>query len=49
VEWFNEADRRAGRVIDTKEREDICQVLAELAFVAHQKRLFDEIDWWREW
>jgi hypothetical protein len=49
VEWFNEEDRRAGRVIETEEREDICQVLAELAFVTHQRSLVDEIDQWREW
>jgi hypothetical protein len=49
VEWFNEEDRRAGRVIETEEREDICQVLAELAFVTRQRSLVDEIDQWREW
>ena len=49
VEWFNEAGRRAGGVIETEEREDICQVLVELAFVARQRSLVDEIDQWREW
>jgi len=49
VEWFNEADKAAGDVIETEEREDICAVLEEMAFVAKQKSLVDEIDNWREW
>jgi hypothetical protein len=49
VEWFNEADKAAGQVIETEEREDICAVLEEMAFVAKQKGLRDEIDNWREW
>ncbi|MDF0580797.1 hypothetical protein [Bradyrhizobium yuanmingense] len=49
VEWFNEADKAAGGVIETKEREDICTVLEEMAFVAKQKSLVDKIDTWREW
>ncbi len=49
VEWFNKADRDAGEVIETEEREDICAVLEEMAFVARQKSLVDEVDAWREW
>ena len=49
VAWFNEADKAAGEVIETEEREDICAVLEEMAFVAKQKSLVDEIDNWREW
>jgi hypothetical protein len=49
VIWFNEADERAGGVIETEEREDICAVLEEMAHVARQKVLVDEIDEWREW
>jgi hypothetical protein len=49
VEWFNKADAEAGGVIETEEREDICAVLEELAFVARQKALVEEIDTWREW
>lgn len=49
VEWFNEADKAAGEVIETEEREDICAVLEELAYVAKQKDLVEEIDEWREW
>lgn len=49
VEWFNKADEEAGGVIETEEREDICAVLEELAFVARQKALVEEIDDWREW
>ncbi|PJG55472.1 hypothetical protein CVM73_10525 [Bradyrhizobium forestalis] len=49
VEWFNEADKAAGEVIETEEREDIYAVLEEMAFVAKQKSLVDEIDTWREW
>ncbi len=49
VEWFNNADEKAGGVIETEEREDICAVLEEMAHVACQKALVDEIDEWREW
>lgn len=49
VQWFNEADDRAGGVIETEEREDICALLEEMAHVARQKALVDEIDAWREW
>ncbi|UYY76079.1 hypothetical protein [Sphingomonas sp. R1] len=49
VMWFNEADREAGGVIETEEREDICAILEEMAHVARQKVLVDEIDDWREW
>jgi hypothetical protein len=49
VGWFNKADEAAGGVIETEEREDICAALEELAFVAGQKILVDEIDTWREW
>jgi hypothetical protein len=49
VIWFNEADERAGGVIETEEREDICAVLEEMAHVARQKVLVDEIDEWRDW
>ncbi|WP_156457140.1 hypothetical protein [Bradyrhizobium sp. CCH5-F6] len=49
VEWFNEADKAAGGVIETEEREDICAILEEMAFVAKQKSLVDEIGNWREW
>lgn len=49
VIWFNDADEKAGGVIETEEREDICAVLEEMAHVARQKVLVDEIDEWREW
>jgi hypothetical protein len=49
VEWFNTADERAGGVIETEEREDICAVLDEIAHVAQQDSLMDEIDGWRTW
>lgn len=49
VIWFNEADEKAGGVIETEEREDICAVLEEMAHVARQKVLVDEIDEWRGW
>ncbi len=49
VEWFNNADERAGGVIETEEREDICAVLEEIAHVARQKGLVEEIDTWRDW
>ncbi|GEM_PF-882486 len=47
--WFNVADDKAGGVIETEEREDICAVLEEMAHCARQKALVDEIDEWREW
>lgn len=46
---FNEADEKAGGVIETEEREDICAVLEEMAHVARQQVLVGEIDEWREW
>lgn len=49
VLWFNEADEKAGGVIETEEREDIWAVLEEMAHVARQKALIDEIDQWRTW
>lgn len=49
VLWFNEADERAGGVIETEEREDICAALEEMAYVARHKSLVDEIDEWRDW
>jgi len=49
VRWFNEADQKAGWVIETEEREDIYAVLEEMAHVARQKALVAEIDEWREW
>lgn len=49
VEWFNTADESAGGVIETEEREDICAVLEEMAHVARQKGLVEEIEVWRDW
>ena len=49
VSWFNQADETAGGVIETEEREDICALLEEMAHVARQTLLVDEIDQWREW
>jgi hypothetical protein len=49
VEWFNAKDIEFGEVIETEEREDICAVLEELAFVARQRSLVDEIEGWRNW
>ena len=37
VEWFNAKDLEFGNVIETEEREDICAVLEELAFVWRAK------------
>lgn len=49
VEWFNEADERAGGFIETEEREEIFMALEEIAVVARQKGLVYEIDIWRNW
>lgn len=44
-----EADEKAGGAIETEEREDICAVLEEMAFVARQAVLMEEVDMWRRW
>lgn len=49
VEWFNAKDEEFGRVIETEEREDICRVIEELAFVARHASLGREADGWRNW
>lgn len=49
VEWFNAKDAEFGGVIETEEREDICLFLEELAFVARQQSLVEEIETWRDW
>jgi hypothetical protein len=49
VEWFNTANDRAGGVIATEEREDICAALEEMAYVARQPTLMSEVDRWRAW
>ena len=42
-------DEEHGNVIETIEREDICSVLEEIAFVARHPALSDEIGIWRDW
>ncbi len=49
VLWLNEADRIAGEVIETEEREDLCAALEEIAFATRQPSLAAEIDEWRTW
>ena len=49
VEWFNQADEQAGGVIETEEREDICNVLEEMIYITRHKSLIKEIDEWRTW
>jgi hypothetical protein len=49
VAWFNHADHRIGGMIGTAERDDIRAALAEMARLAGQKRLLEEIDGWRDW
>jgi hypothetical protein len=49
VLWFNDADEKAGGVIETEEREDICAMLEEMAHVARQRALAGEMDEWRSW
>jgi len=48
VDWFNEVDERE-EVIETVERENICEVLAEMLHVAKHQGLIDEVDAWRTW
>lgn len=49
VLWFNDADDRAGGVIETEEREDIILVLEEIAHVARHPSLMEEVGLWRDW
>jgi hypothetical protein len=49
VGWFNEADKQSNGIIETEEREDICAVLEEIAYVAGHQSLTGEIDEWRDW
>lgn len=49
VLWFNEAEERAGGVIETEERGEIFGALEEMSYIARQKNLVHEIDLWREW
>lgn len=49
VTWFNQADETHNGPIETEEREDICRVLEEIAFVARHKSLINEVNAWRDW
>lgn len=49
VLWFNKNDETHSGPIETEEREDICMVLEEIAFVAKHKSLVHEVDEWRTW
>lgn len=50
VGWFNRREQEDQEAtVATIEREDICDVLADLAIVAGHLSLADEIDEWRNW
>lgn len=49
IEWFNAKDKEFQGVIETEEREDLFAIFEELAFVARQMPLMQEIDNWAEW
>jgi hypothetical protein len=49
VEWFNIENARFGDVIETEEREDICNTIEELAFLAGHHKLIDEVGGWKTW
>jgi hypothetical protein len=49
VEWFNDENQTCGEPIETEEREDICQILSDLAYVAGHPTLASEIDEWKTW
>lgn len=49
VETLNEENERNGQFINTDEREDICEVLEEIAYVAGHFDLSYEIGDWRNW
>jgi hypothetical protein len=49
VVWFNAENTRFGDVIETEEREDICNTIEELAFVAGHPKLANELENWRNW
>jgi len=48
IEWFNTADETA-HVIETVEREDICETITEMLHVAKHPSLIDEVHQWRTW
>jgi len=49
VEKLNEMDLRYGHVIETVEREDLHEALAEITHAAKHPKLADEIENWRDW
>jgi hypothetical protein len=49
VEWFNAKDAEFGGVIETEEREDICDVLEEICHATKHPDLIEEIETWRDW
>lgn len=46
---LNDIDERAGGVIETEEREDLCAALEEIAFVARHPALIEDIGDWMTW
>ncbi len=49
VERINALDMAHGQVVETEEREDLCEALGELAFVARHPALLEEVHGWRSW
>jgi len=49
VEWFNRKNLEFGEVIETEEREDLIQILEDLAAVAGHPSVASEVDRWRRW
>ena len=49
VDQINVLDEAYGHAVETEEREDLCEALAELAFVAHRPALMDEVNKWWSW
>jgi hypothetical protein len=49
VDQINALDKAYGQVVETEEREDLCEALAELAYVARHPALMEEVNAWRSW
>lgn len=49
VDQINALDEAYGHVVETEEREDLCEAFAELAFVAGHQALMEEVHKWRSW
>jgi len=49
VEQLNQFDRKQKKFIETVERENLCEVLEEVACAAKCPSLVEKIDEWKDW